>query len=186
MSVMAGEGHATTDAGQEFEDRGDDVIVRLYREETRWLVRYFHRNSVPHAEADELAQETFFRFLRSGTAKMLTTPQAYLRRIATNLLRDRADLSSTRVDNLKSPLSDAEDLPTPFDPLRILTARDDIAFCEQLLEALDPFDRELFLLNRVEGYSFREIGRLKGLNEWAVKRKIFKVLDHLLDRMESR
>lgn len=163
-----------------------DVIVQLYYEESRWLTRYFYRNSISAAEADELTQETFVRFIRSGAVKVLTTPQAYLRRIAINLLRDRADLSATRIDNRKSPLSDADDIPAPFDPLRILTARQDIALCERLLEELDPFDRELFLLNRVEGYSFREIGRRKGLNEWAVKRKIFKVLDHLLDGMEGQ
>ncbi|MBF7013717.1 RNA polymerase sigma factor [Novosphingobium resinovorum] len=164
----------------------DGAFSRLYREESRWLVRYFHRNSVSSAEAEELAQETFLRFFRSGAAMILKTPQAYLRRIAINLLRDHSDLSSTRVERLKSPLSDAAELSAPIDPMRILAARADIAFCEKVLDGLDPLDRELFLLSRVEGYSFREIGRQKGLNEWAVKRKVFRTLDHLVDIMERR
>ncbi|MFT4052962.1 MAG: RNA polymerase sigma factor [Novosphingobium sp.] len=163
-----------------------DPVAKFYLKERGWLKRYFHRNSVSSAEAEELAQETFFRFYRSGAAMLLNSPQAYLRRIATNLLRDHSDLSSTRVDHLKSPLSDAAELSTTIDPMRILAARADIALCEKVLDGLDPLDRELFLLSRVEGYSFREIGRQKGLNEWAVKRKVFKTLDHLVDIMERR
>lgn len=163
-----------------------DLATRLYLDERRWLISYFHRNSVSHAEADELAQETFLRFLRSGTATILRTPQAYLRRIAINLLRDHADLSSTQVDKLKNPISDAFELSAPIDPLRIIEARSDLAVIEKILERLEPLDREMFLLNRVEGYSFREIGRTKGLSEWAVKRRVFKTLDHLMECMEGR
>lgn len=164
----------------------DEVVVRLYREESARLVRYFYRNSVTRAEADELAQETFLRFVRSGAAKMLTSPQHYLRRIATNLLRDWVDRSSTRVARSKSPLSDAEEIPGDLDQHRTLAAREDLAFCEKLLLDLEPLDREIFLLNRVDGYSFRDIGKRMGLSEWAVKRNMLKTLGHLMTRMENR
>lgn len=186
VTVMTNDIHAGSDTTDRINRATTDEFARFYREERRWLVRYFHRNSVCRAEADELAQETFLRFLRSGTATILRTPQAYLRRIAINLLRDHADLSSSRVNTLKSPLSEAAELPTPFDPLRVLEARTDVAAIANILEMLDPLDREMFLLNRVEGYSFREIGRTKGLSEWAVKRRVFKTLDHLMECMEGR
>ncbi len=164
----------------------DEVVIRLYKEESARLVRYFYRNSVTRAEADELAQETFLRFVRSGAAKMLTSPQGYLRRIATNLLRDWVDRSSTRVAKLKSPLSDAAEIPGDSDQHRAMAAREDLAFCEKLLLDLAPLDREIFLLNRVDGYGFRDIGKHVGLSEWAVKRKMLKTLDHLMTRMENR
>ena len=181
---MQSDGRSRSEAMQAPDDH--DLIVRLYHEENPRLVRYFHRNSVSRAEADELAQETFLRFVRSGAARMLSSPQGYLRRIATNLLRDWADRSSTRVDKLKSPISDAAHIPAYGDPHRALAARDDLAFCDKLLLDLDPIDREIFLLNRVDGYSFRDIGKRIGLSEWAVKRKMLKTLDHLMTRMASR
>lgn len=164
----------------------DDYVVRLYQQETPRLVRYFHRNSVTPAEADELAQETFLRFIRTGSAKILTAPQGYLRRIATNLLRDWVDLSSTRVQKMKSPLTDAMEIPADADQHRTLAAQQDLAFCEQLLMELDPLDREMFILNRVEGKTFRDIGKHTGLSEWAVKRRMQKVLAHLTARMDGQ
>ena len=181
---MANDAHTGSDAAHTADD--DDLIVRLYQEENPRLVRYFYRNSVTRAEADELAQETFLRFVRSGAAKMLTSPQHYLRRIATNLLRDWVDRSSTRVAKLKSPLSDAAELPGDSDQHRALAAREDLAFCEKLLLELEPFDREIFLLNRVDGYSFRDIGKRMGLSEWAVKRNMLKTLGHLMAKMDDR
>lgn len=186
VTLMANDVPADNDTAYRIDRATTDEFARFYREERRWLIRYFHRNSISRAEADELAQETFLRFLRSGTATILRTPQAYLRRIAINLLRDHADLSSSRVSTLKTPLSEATELPTLIDPLRVLEARTDVAVVGNILERLDPLDREMFLLNRVEGYSFREIGRTKGLSEWAVKRRVFKTLDHLMECMEGR
>ena len=183
-NAMANDARPGSDAAQAASD--DDLIVRLYREENPRLVRYFYRNSVTRAEADELAQETFLRFVRSGAAKMLNSPQHYLRRIATNLLRDWVDRSSTRVARSKSPLSDAEEIPGDSDQHRALAAREDLAFCEKLLLDLEPLDREIFLLNRVDGYSFRDIGKRMGLSEWAVKRNMLKTLSHLMSRMENR
>ena len=90
------------------------------------------------------------------------------------------------MDKLKSPISDATEIPAHGDPHRALAARDDLAFCDKLLLDLDPVDREIFLLNRVDGYSFRDIGKRIGLSEWAVKRKMLKTLDHLMTRMASR
>jgi RNA polymerase sigma-70 factor (ECF subfamily) len=116
---------------------------------------------------------------------MLTSPQHYLRRIATNLLRDWETVLQPAWPDQK-PLSDAAELPGDSDQHRALAAREDLAFCEKLLLELEPLDREIFLLNRVDGYSFRDIGKRMGLSEWAVKRNMLKTLGHLMARMDDR
>jgi RNA polymerase sigma-70 factor (ECF subfamily) len=48
---------------------------------------------------DELAQETFTRFVKAAPVHALASPQAYLTRIATNLLRNFISRGATLLDH---------------------------------------------------------------------------------------
>lgn len=156
--------------------RRDRVLADALRAEEPWLIGYFRRNVRVPEDAHDLAQETFFRFLRAASRTAIDTPQAYLRTIAANVARNWAARSSTRIERHSVPLEDAA---TAGDTANDLAARSDLAACIRLLDALDPETREIFLLNRIDGLTFKAIAKRLGLREWTVRRRILAVLDEL-------
>lgn len=157
----------------------------LYEQETPWLLRYFRRQIGSIEEATDLAHETMLRFLRAAPASEIATPQAYLRRIATNLLRDRAERGSTRIGQLSVSLVEGLDRADDFDPHRQLEGRQEMERWSRILKRLKPQTLEIFLLSRVEGQTYEEIGIRLGISVWSVKRHMAKAIDHVADHRKA-
>jgi RNA polymerase sigma factor (sigma-70 family) len=165
----------------------DEVAFReLYRSEAPALVRFFRRKIRSQDEAEDLAQETLARFLRASPATAIQTPQAYLKRIATNLLRDRAERGSTRIVELSVPLIEGMDQPAACDPLRELVGRQELAHFDQVLRQLKPRTLEIFLLSRVDGYTYKEIAGRLGMTLFGVKWHMLKAISHIDQHRRNR
>lgn len=166
----------------------DDVTSRfadLYRKEKPRLMRFFMRKLGNRTDADDLAQEALARFFRTAPHAQLVTPEAYLTRIATNMLRDRAEHSATRMSQRCVPLDEQVVAVDAIDPLRELTAREDLARWRAILGTLPPRTLEIFSLNRIEGYSYREIACDKGLPLWVVQKHMLKALRHIAANQDA-
>lgn len=179
---IAAEGHGSdrSSARTVDADRGtrERALADALRAEQPWLIGYFRRNVRVPEDAHDLAQETFFRFLRAASRTAIDTQQAYLRTIAANVARNWAARSSTRIEIQSIPLEDACSVGTGTTE-HDLAARSDLAACAALLGALAPETREIFLLNRIDGMTFKAIAKRLGLREWTVRRRILAVLDEL-------
>jgi hypothetical protein len=70
----------------------EGFLNELYRSESPKLVRILSRQTSNSDDAHDLVQDVFFRLarMRDRWPSSLERPQAYLRRIAANLLKDRA------------------------------------------------------------------------------------------------
>lgn len=175
------------DDGPPPDDRSDEAALRLadlYRSESPKLVRMFTRRTRNPTDAHDLVQDVFFRFvrLREG-ARGLDKPQAYLRRIASNLLKDRAKAAARRSDSLHI-VADEETLPA-VDQQRALESRDMLRRLEGALTKLKPRTREIFMAHRIEGLSYAEIAERTGLSVKGVEKQMSKAilqLDRLLNR----
>jgi RNA polymerase sigma factor (sigma-70 family) len=151
----------------------------IYRSEVPGLMRFFRRRLGSYDEADDLAHEALTRFLRVSPATRIATPQAYLRRIATNLLRDRAERASTRLSEVSVPLMEGLDHPTEYDQHRELEGRQELAHYTTILRELKPKTLEIFLLSRVDGFTYKEIAAKVGMSVWGVKRQMLKAIAHV-------
>ncbi|QOT72272.1 sigma-70 family RNA polymerase sigma factor [Sphingobium fuliginis] len=170
-------------AGKTDEPAGFDAI---YRSEVPSLVRFFRRRLGSYDEADDLAQEALTRFLRASPVTQIATPQAYLRRIATNLLRDRAERASTRLAELSVPLVEGLDHPTEYDQHRELEGRQELEHYGTILRQLKPKTLEIFLLSRVDGFTYKEIASRVGMSVWGVKRQMLKAIAHIDQHRRNR
>jgi RNA polymerase sigma-70 factor (ECF subfamily) len=112
--------------------------------------------------ADDVLQETYYRFLQRHPAGMSAAEtRPYLFRIATNLLRDRW---RTRQDAQWPEGFDhghANDLDTQLDMRRVM-------------QALKPRERQLLWLAYVEGMSHKEIATAAGLTALSVRPLLFR------------
>lgn len=150
----------------------------VYRSEKPRLIRYFVRELGNKADADDMAQETLARFLRSAPPG-ITTPRGYLTRIAHNLVKDRSVRNSTRIAKLAVPLDDGMSVPSPFDPHRDLVGRQTATRWRAILQQLPADTLEIFMLNRVEGFSFREIAEKLEIPLWKVQKHMLRAVRHV-------
>jgi RNA polymerase sigma-70 factor (ECF subfamily) len=158
----------------------------IYRTEIPSLTRFFRRRLGSYDEADDLAHEALARLLRVSPATQIATPQAYLRRIATNLLRDRAERASTRLAELSVPLVEGLDHTMDFDQHRVLEGRQELAHYDAVLRQLKPKTLQIFLLSRVDGFTYKEIAGQLSMSVWGVKRQMLKAIAHIDQHRRNR
>lgn len=162
----------------------DRLLADLYRSESPRLVRILSRQTRNPDDAHDLVQDAFFRLARiGGQGSLLERPQAYLRRIASNLLKDRAK-SAARQSVALHVVADEESLPG-LDPHGLLESRDMLRRLEAAIMRLRPRTREVFMAHRIEGLTYAEIAERTGLSVKGVEKQMSKALVQL-DRLLNR
>jgi len=173
---------AATASGLDGDDRMR--VQQLYREHSLALVRQLTRKTGCRELARELANETFVRLLRMtpGNLGRIEQPEAFLRRVSTNLLRDWGRAASLRERAQPTlELSSHRQL----DSVAALESRDTLRRLEQAIAKLKPKTREIFLAHRIHGFSYAEIAERTGLSVKGVEKQMSKAIakiDRLLDR----
>ena len=127
------------------------------------LFRYCNRLTGDPDQAEDLAQEAFFRLLDRGTKGTEAGLRSWLFMVATNLVRDRSRTRETR-RRILSGFPPPETAPGPDHDL---ARSEEIRRVRRALEVLSPRDREMLLL-RQEGFSYREIAEVAGVSHRSV------------------
>jgi len=153
-------------------------LEALYREHASRLFRFFSRRAGVN-EAPDLVHEAFVRLAGtdSSPACEIDSPGAYLTRIATNLLRDRAKMAARRSAALHSSYDDDEH--SGADPHQLLDHRDKLAKLDAGVQRLNRRTRQIFLMHRVEGLTYAQIAEEMGMSVKGVKKQMMKALLHL-------
>jgi RNA polymerase sigma factor (sigma-70 family) len=165
--------------------RDDEALLaELYRSESPKLVRILSRRMRNGDDAQDLVQDVFFRFARLRRPwPSLERPQAYLRRIAINLLKDRGK-AELRHSAALHVVVDEEALPGPSQE-RLLESRDMLRRLEAAMMRLRPKTREIFMAHRIHGMTYAEIAERTGLSVKGVESQMSRALAQL-DRMLNR
>jgi RNA polymerase sigma-70 factor (ECF subfamily) len=156
----------------------DHSLDALYREHAARLLRFFSRRAGTN-EAPDLVHEAFVRMAGTdpGFAREIDSPGAYLTRIATNLLRDRAKMAVRRSAAFHSSYDDEEH--SGVDPHQLLDHREKLAKLDAGVQRLNRRTRQIFLLHRVEGLTYAQIAEETGMSVKGVKKQMMKALLHL-------
>lgn len=164
---------------------GSVSLDTLYREEAPRLLRSLTRRTADRDDARDMVHEIFCRVARlgAGGSLRLDRPQAYLGRIATNLLRDRAKQASRHMAASHFPADEGQIAGT--DQQRLLESRDMLMRVEAAMLKLRPKTREIFMAHRIDGLSYAEIAERTGLTVKGVEKQMSKAIaqiDRMLDR----
>jgi RNA polymerase sigma-70 factor (ECF subfamily) len=159
-------------------------VHELYREHSSSLIRHLARRTGSSEVARELAHETFVRLLRMapGSLARIERPEAFIRRVSTNLLRDWG-----RAKALGERSAPGLELTTEhwLDQVAVLESRDRLRRLERAIAKLKPRTREIFLAHRIDGLTYAEIAARTGLSVKGVEKQMSKAIaniDRLLDR----
>jgi RNA polymerase sigma-70 factor, ECF subfamily len=148
----------------------DEQTFRVFYERTcHPLWSYLARLSGNASLAEDLVQETYYRFLR---ADLKSTDEAYqknyLFRIGTNLARDHWR-RQPREERLKAGAT--EQIRTDDRTAERIQQRSDLG---RVLNRLKPREREILWLAYVEGSSHKEIADVVGLKAGSIRLLLFR------------
>ena len=150
----------------------------VQRHQTR-LVGYLRGLTNADTDAEDLAQETFFRAYRSlkgfrGTSSFRT----WLYQIATNVFRTWLEKKRTHAPlnamSLDAPPPGAEDPIEPAGELDPESRHVDRDAIDRALAQLPADQREAVLLRDVEGFDYKEIAEQLGVPLGTVESRIFR------------
>jgi RNA polymerase sigma-70 factor (ECF subfamily) len=154
----------------------EQVFRRFYERTARPLRAYITRTSGSIELADDLLQETYFRYLRSGfEGNDENHRRNYLFRIATNLVCDHFRRRRPETQELSEDHGKAcDERPTDL--------RADMS---SALATLSTRDRQLLCLIYVEGASHREAANILGLKASSIRSMLFRARQRLAARLRA-
>jgi len=187
--------------------RTDEELIELYRKGSRdafeelfaryhrKVIHFAYRMTGDQARAEEAAQETFLRIARAAftwepKARFTTWMYTVARRTTLNFLRDDKD------DRDKVPILPGEEaddgspaiqLPGPasLNPEEMAWSAEIQERFVAALQKLPEGYRSAFVLNRGDGLSYEEVAAVLGITVQAVKSRIFRAREMLLESLSE-
>jgi RNA polymerase sigma-70 factor, ECF subfamily len=155
----------------------EDTFRAFYERTARGVWAYLARVTGDRQLADDLLQETFYRFLRAAASHETESHRRNsLYRIATNLARD-----ARRRSLIRAPFSvPCEDIESVASGDRS-GAPDRLADFTQAMSHLKPRERAMLWLAYAEGASHHEIAEALGLQPRSLKTMLFRARRRLAE-----
>jgi len=159
----------------------DEQTFRVFYENTaRPLWSYLSRILGSAALADDLMQESYYRFLRADLkSEDAAYQKAYLFRIGTNLARDHW----RRLPRGEEGQADPEQIPAHDRTAEQVQQRSDLG---RALGCLKPRERELLWLAYAEGASHHEIAGMLGIRSASVRLLLFRARQKMQKLLRRR
>ena len=162
----------------------EDTFRAFYDRTARQVWAYLARITGDRTLADDLLQESYYRFLRAERAfDNETHRRNYLFRIATNLAHDRHRRAKVSIsvplpeENAPGALTDNTDLAADTE------RRTDLS---RAMATLKPREREMLWLAYAQGSSHEEIADTLGLKKNSIKILLFRARRRLATALGAR
>jgi len=162
----------------------DEEAFRSFYEQTaRPLWNYLARLTCDRRQADDLLQDSYYRFLRStATFENDEHRRRYLFRIATNLARDHRRRPDTRAAVVSGDDSDRLLESSAGADGTSIEWRLDVT---RAMSQLKPRERALLLLAYVQGWSHAEIAQSLGLRTASLKALLWRARRSLIAALKG-
>ena len=175
--------------GSEAERGMNEVLEALVREHSRLVYRISYAVLRRHHDAEDATQETFVRVLRySSKLHTVEDPKTWLARIAWRVAVDRSRQRSRKGE---IPLDDPE--TSQLEPSSSQAQADETLQAAQLERLVEKFIaalpeklRQPLVLSTIEEMSLREVAATLGINEAAVRSRVFRARQILKAKLAER
>jgi RNA polymerase sigma-70 factor (family 1) len=132
--------------------------------------------------SEDIVQDTFLKVWEKRESIRKDTIKPLLYRIANNLFLNRIDHEKVQLrfasDNVKNEYSAAPDFE--------LEMREFDERLQRSLSELDEKNRVVFLMNRIDDLTYREIAETLGLSQKAVEKRMGKALAFLKEKLDVK
>ena len=148
------------------------------------LIAFFARRVPSLAEAEDLTQDVFMRIAR-GSKGQAPMADAYIFRIAANLLRDKGRRERVRASYREARSIEEYLGVDPLDPHRVAASREDLECVARTIAGLPEKTRRIFTLYRIEHIDKRTIADSFGLSVRMVEIHVQRALMALASHVEK-
>lgn len=155
---------------------GADFFAVLLRELEPGLRRYMGRQLGDADAAEDAVQETFLRMLRYRQHSDVGEVRALLFRVAASVVADHRRQARTKQADRHCSIENTEVASPEAQPDRVLSDRQNLDCVKEAIRHLPPRCRQVFLLHRFDGMSYRDIARRFGVSERTVENQIAHAL----------
>jgi RNA polymerase sigma-70 factor (ECF subfamily) len=149
----------------------------LYRSHAPGLRRRLRARVQSQEEANDLVQDAFARLLGARSLPGVRDPGAFLNRIVRNLLIDRSRRLSARSPHV--PIHFGEEVAVAPDQGQEIEVEQMRQRYRELVTSLPPRTREVFILHRIDGHSYRDIAARLDISvrtvEWHIAQAIVRI-----------
>jgi RNA polymerase sigma-70 factor (ECF subfamily) len=143
----------------------------------RWVARRVDQRD----DIDDVLQDIWLRLCARREGGGIDNVRAYLYQIASSVLTDRARRGKVRGLGRTDELTEAHHPIEEITPDRVLSGRREADRLIERIAALPERTRDIFLLNRFEGQSYRQIADGMSISVSAVEKHIMKALRALTE-----
>lgn len=164
----------------------EDVFTHLFRTYRREIDLYFLKKTRNPALAEDLTQETFARLAAKGfNAADIEQKRPYLYRVAHNLFidhlrREGRHGATQAADGVLEAVPDE----TPS-PEAVLSASQQTERMQAALMRLPLRTRQVFVLTRLDGLSYRDTARALNISESSVQKHLAMATAHLMQSLKA-
>lgn len=134
------------------------------------------------AQAGDIVQDAFIKLWEKRSGVRGATVKSLLYTIASNLMKNMADHGRV-VINFSTNFRLNESPPTPEFELELKEFNEKL---QKAINRLDAKNREVFLMNRIDQYTYVEIAAILGLSVKAIEKRMKKALDELKREIEYK
>lgn len=135
--------------------------------------RFIRRMGLTEDSARDIVQDVYLRIVRQNEpTKLAQAPRAYLYRIAINLLRDGLRREQLQSRFLTDAKISEDPLTLTVTPERALQQKQNIEALKAAVRNLDPTERRILLLHRLNHMSCREIAKELSMPLRTVERRL--------------
>ena len=157
-------------------DARTELVTRVFVRFQRSLLKYLRDLLARREDAEDIAQETYVRLVRAGTAEQSEMHiRASMFRAATNLAYDRFRQRRTRGRQDDAQLAELPDEAPQAE--RVVEMEQALRVVERALLALPPRCRQVFLLRTAHEWSYEAIAEQLGISKRTVEREMQTALD---------
>jgi RNA polymerase sigma-70 factor (ECF subfamily) len=169
-------------------EANNTVLEALVREHSRLVYRIAYAVLRRHHDAEDATQETFMRVLRY-TSKLaaVNDPKTWLARIAWRVAVDRSrQRGRTREIALEDPEKPFEEVASSDTPQDATVHGTQVsAAVEKMIAALPEKLRQPLILSTIEEMSPGEVAATLGINEAAVRSRVFRARKILREKLAA-
>lgn len=162
------------------------LFARLKRDDRRAMNELFDQYYAPLCrfacayvtlpEAEELVSDVFVRIWSARkTINISSSVRAYFYasvRYACYRIISSRKLSTLSIDELE----DVIDVTAPIGPDDVLTYKETLKLVSSVVQQLSPRCRQVFIMSRFDGLSYREIAEVMAISEKTVENQLVKAL----------
>jgi len=166
----------------------ESTVTPAFVKNQSFLKRFLARFLSSTQDIEDVVQESYLKALSAEKKQMISSPKAFLFRIARNEALKELQKKSRRITDYLEELDMSESATTEtiVEDANISKQRFGL-FCESALE-MTPRCRKAFLMCKVYGFSYKEIASHLGISVSGVEKHIargLEICNAYIDKAES-